>query len=152
MSDPVEVLLKFPNAAAAAAGLALLAGAEGKAAPNPKGVGTAVNAGTAVTATQAKPTQAASAPATQATGQQAKPSASPAPAPGPAAKTYPESGIPELIQALQKADKGNVPKLKAILSKYGATKGGELKPEDFDAVKADFEALLPQAEAEESLS
>jgi len=92
-------------------------------------------------------------------GKPAKPAADPAPTPPPAAssaastapapppaakvKTYAETPLSTMLNDCVKAQK--LAEAKAVLKKYGAEKGPQLKPEDFDAVQAEVQAILDGA-------
>jgi ABC-type transporter MlaC component len=54
-------------------------------------------------------------------------------------KAYLDSGIPELIQKLVAKDRAAA---KALLTKYGASKGAELKAADHDKFKAEITEAL----------
>ena len=117
--------------------LAFLAGSEktaGKPAP------TEANAASEPSAEKrgpGRPRKDAAAPATE-PSPVASPSPEPSPAPAPAeakAPTYAESGPPHPTQAAaRRAREG----LAALLKKYGAAKGDQLKPDQFDAFKAEI--------------
>ena len=111
-------------------------------------------------------TAASSQPATQTQGQpaasggkgtaQAK---TPSPSPAPAAnaslrdKKYPETGIAELINKYAAASKDNRTVAVQVLEALGgAKKGGDLKPEHFDAAHAAFTALNAGTAAETVLA
>lgn len=117
--------------------LAFLAGSEktaGKPAP------TEANAASEPSAEKrgpGRPRKDAAAPATE-PSPAASPSPEPSPAPAPAeakAPTYAESGLPDLIKAAVGRDRDGVV---ALLKKYGAAKGDQLKPDQFDAFKAEI--------------
>lgn len=83
---------------------------------------------------------APAAPATPATESKPQPAAEPEKA---KPVEYKDTGIGELIQQMVQS-KGKEPVV-ALLGKYGAKKGGELKPEQFDAFKAEIEGILNPA-------
>jgi len=116
---------------------------------------TAAPAATTPPATPEAKTPAPAASATKATAGKGKPpAASPAPAPAPApaesaastslaSKSYPETGIGDLINGyLRKDAVKNRPTLVAALAALGGAKSGlEIKPEYYDAAHAAFKAL-----------
>lgn len=85
-------------------------------------------------ATAGSPPSAAPSPAPAAAAPATPPTASPAPAEAkPVA--YADSGLPALIKEAVGRDREGVI---ALLKKYGAAKGDQLKPEQFDAFKAEI--------------
>lgn len=90
--------------------------------------------------TQPTASPAPAAPATPATESKPQPAAEPEKA---KPVEYKDTGIGELIQQMVQS-KGKEPVV-ALLGKYGAKKGGELKPEQFDAFKAEIEGILNPA-------
>jgi hypothetical protein len=70
------------------------------------------------------------------------PTATAEPAAAPAAKKYEDTKLPDLIRAAAGKDKAAT---KALLAKFGAAKGAELKPEQFDAFEAEV-TLIASAE------
>jgi hypothetical protein len=148
----IQVTLTFGTPGEAAAALTLLAGGAAQAASlAPKPAETAALAATSQPATQEAKTPAPAASGTKATAGKAKtPAASPAPAPAePAAstslagKSYPETGIGDLINGyLRKDAVKNRPTLVAALAALGGAKSGlEIKAEYYDAAHAAFKAL-----------
>jgi len=121
----VTVTLTFASAAAAAAFLATADGAPAAAtAETPKDK----------PADKPKADKPADKPAAE------KPKDTPAVDPN---KAYLDSGIPERIQKLVAKDRAAA---KALLAKFGAAKGAELKAADHDKFKAEIDALLAPAE------
>lgn len=144
----------------------LLAGGAAQAtSPTPKPAETAAPAATTPPATQEAKTQVPAAPATKATaGKAAKtpapaPAAAPAEQPTPAAstslagKSYPETGIKELINGyLNKDAVKNRPVLVSLLAALGGAKSGpEIKPEYYDAAHAALTLLMGGADPAEVL-
>ena len=60
----------------------------------------------------------------------------------PVLPTYEKSGIPEKIAAAVSPAGGKRAEVIALLAKYGAKKGGEIKPADFAAFSNDIDALM----------
>lgn len=161
----IEVTVQFDSPESAIEGLSRLRGLVGttstgnpKPAPTPPAAESKPAAGKQP-ATSKPETPAPAASDTKATTPAPKPSPSPAPAPEPApapaevkAPLYGESGIPELIQAMQKAKRGQ--EVKDLLSKFKAFRDGDvtkpsgqaLKPEQFADFKAEIQALLDAPE------
>ena len=90
--------------------------------------------------TQPTASPAPAAPATPATESKPQPAAEPEKA---KPVEYKDTGIGELIQQMVQS-KGKEPVV-ALLGKYGAKKGGELKPEQFAEFKAEIEGILNPA-------
>ena len=82
----------------------------------------------------------AAAPAAEPTA--SAPSAAPAPTAAPAVP-YVKSGLPEKIAAA--VGGGKRAEIVALLAKFGAKKGGELKPDQFQAFGAELDALAEPA-------
>lgn len=159
----IEVTVQFDSPESAIEGLSRLRGLVGttsigspKPAPTPPAAESKSAAGKQP-ATPKPETPAPAASDTKATTSAPKPSPSPAPEPAPAPAEvkpplYPESGIPELIQAMQKAKRGQ--EVKDLLSKFKAFRDGDvtkpsgqaLKPEQFADFKAEIQALLDAPE------
>jgi len=148
----IQVTLNFSTPGEAAAALTLLAGGAAQAtSPTPKSAETAAPAGTSQPATPEVKTPPPAASATKATAGKGKtPAEKPAPPPAePAAstslagKSYPETGIGDLINGyLRKDAVKNRPTLVAALAALGGAKSGlEIKPEYYDAAHAAFKAL-----------
>lgn len=135
----VTVTLTFGSEAEAAA---YLGGSKPTAAdaPTPGKPGRPAKADKpADTPPSASPAAAAPAPAPT------EPAASPTPAAAAAsdAVPYEKSGIPELVQKGAAKDR---PGVIALLAKFGAKKGPELKAADYAAFKAEIEKLLAPAD------
>jgi hypothetical protein len=146
----IQVTLTFGTPGEAAAAILLLAaGVAPAASPASKPAETAAPTATTPPATPEAKTSAPVASATKATAGKAKPpAASPAPAPAEtnaslAGKSYPETGIGDLINGyLRKDAVKNRPTLVAALAALGGAKSGlEIKPEYYDAAYAAFKAL-----------
>jgi hypothetical protein len=147
----IQVTLSFGTPGEAAAAMLLLVGGVAQAAsPAPKPAETAAPAATTPPATQEVKTPAPAASATKATAGKAKPQAEkPAPPPAEpastslASKSYPETGIGDLINGyLRKDAVKHRPTLVAALAALGGAKSGlEIKPEYYDAAHAAFKAL-----------
>jgi hypothetical protein len=60
-----------------------------------------------------------------------------------AATSYEKSGIPEKIASAVSPANGKRAEVIALLAKFGAKKGGELKPADFPAFIEEINALVP---------
>lgn len=124
---------------------AFLAGNAGKGAETvkePKPPKATEKAAASAPAAPAAATSSAAAPAA-ASASETKPAAEPAPAP---AVSYEKSGLPEKIAAAAKKDRAGII---ALLEKFGAKKGAELKSEQFAEFGAAVDKLLA---AEESLA
>jgi hypothetical protein len=70
------------------------------------------------------------------------PTAAPAPAAPPAPVTYEKSGIPEKIAAAVSPTGGKRAEVIALLARFGAKKGGELKPADFAKFTHEIDTLM----------
>jgi hypothetical protein len=71
------------------------------------------------------------------------PTAEAAPAVAPATPvSYEKSGIPEKIAAAVSPTGGKRAEVIALLAKFGAKKGGELKPADFAKFSQEIDALM----------
>lgn len=137
-----QLTVNFPTLAELQA---FLQGNGGKAAvettKDPKPVKGTKEAAASAPAAPAAGTSTAATPAA-ASETKAEPKADPAPAPVP----YEKSGLPEKIAAAAKKDRAGII---ALLEKFGAKKGAELKPEQFVEFGVAVDKLLA---AEESLA
>jgi len=124
----VELKVSFSNIDEAIAFMAARATAE-KAEPQQQGKAEAPKS----------PKPAATQPTAPAAAAQEPKAATPAATP---VMTYEKSGIPEKIAAAVSPAGGKRAEVIALLGKFGAKKGGEIKPADFAAFSVEIDNLM----------
>jgi hypothetical protein len=136
----VQLIFKFANPALAAAFLALVTQAEGG---QPAATGApGKSAGKSASKDKPAETQSSASPAPAA-------SATQPPASTPQPVKYEDSGVGELIQKMVQKDRAAAV---ALLNKFGAKRGTELRPEDWDAFKVEANKQLEPAAAADDLA